>query len=156
MRRDLKFERLEQVNGELDELIAKGYSTNGNWSLGQICRHLQLTIEKNMDGYPNWMIVLGYPLRPFLRAFALPNLLKCQSPSGIPTAPIFVPPAELDDLCEVEKLKSCIATFLELEKKLHPHPGFGSMSKMQFEHFHAAHAAHHLSFLQPNLDGQGP
>ena len=102
-----------------------------------------------MNGYPPWMVIFGYPLRPFLRVFVLPKLLTGQSPKGIPTARIFVPSQELDDSNECEQFKSCILTFQASTSAMHPHPGFGKLTKAEFSHFHAAHAAHHLSFLHP-------
>ena len=115
--------------------------------LGQICRHVRLTIEANMSGYPWWMSLLGYPLRPFLRWFMLPRLLRGNSPSGVKTAAMFVPPTGLNDTAEVEAFAECVRRFLEYQGQLHPHPGFGKLDQDEFNRFHAAHAAHHLSFL---------
>lgn len=149
MLRNLKFECLNQAVIESESLLSKGYSKSGNWSLAQICYHLRVSIEKNMTGYPAWMVILGYPLRPILRRFALQKLLAGDSPAGVPTAGIFVPPDNLDDASEVDQFKACVTTFLESKQPMHAHPGFGAMSNDKFNHFHAAHAAHHLSFLQP-------
>ena len=96
------------------------------------------------------MVVLGYPIRPILRAFMLPKLLSGESPNGIPTAGIFVPPDDVVDKDEVDKFKHCIANFDATNDAMHCHPGFGKMTNEEFNRFHAAHAAHHLSFLHPN------
>ena len=149
MRRQLKLQQLPDVVLECEELLRTGYTQSGKWSLGQICRHIRLTIESNMDGYPTWMTVLGYPLRPILRRMALPKLLSGNSPNGVPTAGMFVPPGDLDDRDEVERFKECVTRFVESKAPLHGHPGFGNMTHAEFNHFHAAHAAHHLSFLHP-------
>jgi hypothetical protein len=100
-----------------------------------------------MKGYPTWMTVLGYPLRPFLRKLMLPRLLSGNSPTGIRTAPMFVPQSDVDDTFEVTAFSQCVTDFLNDDGPLHPHPGFGKMSREEFNSFHAAHAAHHLSFL---------
>lgn len=147
MRRDLTFEFLNQAVEESESLLCDGYSKSGNWTLAQIACHLRLTIEKNMLGYPRWMVIVGYPLRPFLRRLVLPKLLAGNSPNGFRTAGIFVPPENLDDVSELDKFKKCVESFTESDQPLHAHPGFGDMSKDEFNHFHAAHAAHHLSFL---------
>ena len=154
MRRKLKFENLNDAIEESESLLKTGYTMSGNWTLAQICCHLRLTIERNMTGYPRWMVVLGFPLRPLLRWLVLPKLLAGDSPAGVPTAGIFVPPNEIDDGMEAEQLKKCVAKFLDSDQAMHSHPGFGSMSNEEFSHFHAAHAAHHLGFLQPqNIAG---
>ncbi|WP_235934788.1 DUF1569 domain-containing protein [Candidatus Laterigemmans baculatus] len=149
MRRTIAFENLNDAIRECERLLHTGYTRTGNWSLGQICCHLRLTIQCNMDGYPRWMAMLGYPLRPLLRWFILPRLLAGESPKGIRTASMFVPPNRLDDDAEVERLKECVIAFLESPNAMHPHPGFGRMTNREFNRFHAAHASHHLSFLHP-------
>ncbi|MEM1225263.1 MAG: DUF1569 domain-containing protein [Planctomycetota bacterium] len=155
MRRQLAMTRLDEATAESESLLASGYSRSGNWSLAQICLHLRLTIETNMHGYPRWMTILGLPLRPILRSWVLPKLLAGDSPSGIRTANIFIPPDDVDDAKEVDRFKTCVASFLESRRPMHAHPGFGSMTNQEFDHFHAAHAAHHLSFLHPTTIRRG-
>lgn len=152
MRRQIHFEDLDDAIHECERLLRTGYTKSGNWTLGQICCHLRLTIQSNMDGYPRWMVVLGYPLRPLLRRFMLPRLLSGNSPGGIRTAGIFVPPRELDDESEVERFKECTIAFRNAPESMHAHPGFGGMSNSAFNRFHAAHASHHLSFLHPQSE----
>ncbi|MFH5803958.1 DUF1569 domain-containing protein [Alienimonas sp. DA493] len=147
MRRELLLQDLAEVNAECDRLLRSGYVRHGNWTLGQICRHLKLTIDANVDGYPWWMTALGLPLRPILRRVMLPRLLRGRSPSGIKTAARFVPPAGLDDAAEVASFKECVDRYRTRRDRLHPHPGFGGLTPETFDRFHAAHAAHHLSFL---------
>ncbi len=149
MRRNLMFKCLNDAVQESESLLSGGYVKSGNWTLAQISCHLRLTIEGSMMGYPRWMVIIGYPLRPFLRWLLLPKLLAGKSPNGFRTAKIFVPADNLDDGQEVDKFKKCVTLFLESAKPMHPHPGFGSMSNEDFYHFHAVHAAHHLSFLKP-------
>lgn len=149
MRRKLIFTDLNEAVEECRRLLEGGYVQHGRWSLGQMCRHVRRTIESNVEGYPWWMSLLGLPLRPLLRRFALPRLLRGDSPSGVMTAPMFVPPAGLNDADEVAAFAECVRQFLAHEKKLHAHPGFGKFDRSGFNHFHAMHAAHHLGFLRP-------
>lgn len=150
MRHDLKLSTLDEVIAECDRLMISGYEMSGKWTLAQMCNHVRLTMESNMQGYPRWMTLLGLPLRPFLRKFALPRLLAGNSIKGVKTAGMFVPPEGLDDTEELKKFEACILEFQRSNSPLHPHPGFGRMSHEQFACFHAAHAAHHLSFLSPS------
>jgi len=149
MRRELTLDNLDDAVAECRRLLATGYQRRGAWTLGQMCRHVRLTMESNMEGYPLWMSVLGLPLRPLLRRFALPRLLAGNSISGVRTAGMFVPPAGLDDAAELERFEACVRAFKGGSGPLHPHPGFGRMSREGFERFHAAHTAHHLGFLEP-------
>lgn len=153
MRRQLQLERLPDAIAECERLLHAGYTRSGNWSLAQICCHLRLTIESNLDGYPAWMTIIGYPLRPILRRFMLPKLLSGNSPSGVKTAGMFLPPNDIEDTLELERFKECVTRFVETSRPLHGHPGFGNMTNEEFNRFHAAHAAHHLSFLHPQTAG---
>jgi len=150
MRHDLKLSTLDEVIAECDRLLNSGYEMSGKWTLAQMCNHVRLTMESNMRGYPRWMTLLGLPLRPFLRKFALPRLLAGNSIKGVKTAGMFVPPSGLDDTDEVQRLNTCIQEFGSYTSPLHAHPGFGRMSHQEFGRFHAAHAAHHLAFLTPS------
>lgn len=147
MRTDLRLNSLDEVIPECERLLKSGYEMTGRWTLGQMCNHVRLTMEANMNGYPRWMTTLGLPLRPFLRKLALPRLMDGRSIKGVKTAGMFVPPSGLDDSEEVRKLEACIEDFSRSASPLHAHPGFGRMSHDEFGRFHAAHAAHHLSFL---------
>ena len=148
-RRKLKFETLPETVEEAQGLLASGYVRNGNWSLGQACRHIRLTVDASIDGYPWWMAI-GWPLRPLLRRLFMPKLLRGDSPAGIRTAGVFVPPEDLDDADEVAKYSACVERFIKHEGDMHPHPGFGRMRKPDLELFHAMHMAHHLGFLSPS------
>ncbi len=148
MRRRLTLDHLGDAILRAKKLLETGYTKSGNWSLGQMCCHLRKTIESNMSGYPLWMTILGYPLRPLLRYFLLPRLLSGKSPNGVRTAGIFIPPQDLDDSAEVELFAHCVAGVHKSSDRLHAHPGFGAMSQDEFNRFHAAHAAHHFSFLK--------
>ena len=79
----------------------------------------------------------------------LKRLLSGNSPSGIKTAKIFVPPADIDDEEGLSLYLESIERFQDYQGALHTHPGFGRLRHSEFEQFHACHAAHHLSFLHP-------
>ncbi len=48
--RSLQFETLGAAVDDARELLASGYVRQGNWSLGQICRHLTLVQDPSIDG----------------------------------------------------------------------------------------------------------
>jgi hypothetical protein len=148
-RRRLQFDNLDDAVSECNDLLESGYSKHGKWSLGDACQHITLTIEANMDGYAWWMSIAA-PIRPIMRWLMLPKLLRGDSPAGLPTASSFVPSGDSEDAEQVNLFAVCVSKFHDHTSKLHPHPGFGHLSKEQFEKFHAAHMAHHLGFLEPN------
>ncbi|MBB3209582.1 hypothetical protein FHS27_005422 [Rhodopirellula rubra] len=146
--RILQFDDLDGAVAETRELLRSGYTRQGNWSLGQICRHLILVQDPSVDGYPKWMSLFAF-MRPVMRRLLLPKVLSDDSPRGIRTASMFVPPAEVDDAAEVERFVASVERFHAHAGDYAPHPAFGQQSREMIERIHTCHAAHHLRFLQP-------
>jgi len=144
--RPLQFNDLEAAVDDARQLLASGYVRHGNWSLGQICRHLVLVQDPSIDGYPGWMSLFA-PLRPLMRRWLLPKVLGPDSPRGIRTASMFVPPDSLDDAVEVEAFSASVERLLSHSDQFAPHPAFGRMPRDKILAVHTAHAAHHLRFL---------
>ena len=145
-RRPLRFTDLDAAIAECRRLRSSGYQQAGQWTLGQICRHLRLTQDPSIEGYPLWMSFF-MPIRPLVRWLLLPKILRGDSPSGIRTSSIFVPPENLDDETELLAFAESVKRFQNHNGPFYPHPGFGRLDKQQLELLHAAHASHHLSFL---------
>ena len=145
--RSLKFETLNEAVDDARGLLAKGYVRQGNWSLGQICRHLVLVQDPSVDGYPVWMSLFA-PFRPLMRRLLLPKLQSGDSPRGIRTAPMFVPPDNLDDAAEVDGFASSVERLLNHSGNFAPHPAFGRLPRDGILEIHRVHAAHHLRHLQ--------
>ena len=146
--RELRFEDLVLASQEAESLLGSGYQKRGNWSLGQICRHLREVQDMSIDGFPKWMSMLFF-LRPIMRRALLPRLMRGDSPIGVRTLPQLVPPGDLDDAQEVAALAASVERFLSFEGEYPPHPAFGKMSRDQLTTLHCTHAAHHLRFLEP-------
>ncbi|MCD0463037.1 DUF1569 domain-containing protein [Roseiconus lacunae] len=149
--RQLQFSDLEVAVDDARQLLASGYIRHGNWSLGQICRHLVLVQDLAIGGYPLWMSVYA-PLRPLMRWLLLPKLLSGNSPRGFRTSGIFQPPEGLDDAAEVEAFAASVKTLLAHTGDFAPHPGFGKLPPEGILEIHAAHAAHHLRHLSRQGD----
>lgn len=147
-RRKVELHTFNEVKAEVATLLSGGYIKHGNWSLGQICRHLCLDLKSSMDGYPFWMYLFA-PLRPFVRWYLLPRLLRFESPSAIPTMKRFVPPKDVLDESEVQGYFQQIERFAGHSDRFCKHPGFGFSDRKKLETIFSAHASHHLSFLAP-------
>ncbi len=144
--RSIEFRDLNAAVDDARRLFDSGYVRHGNWSLGQICRHLVLVQDPSIDGYPAWMSWFA-PLRPLMRRWLLPKVLQPDSPRGIRTAPMFVPPGHLDDAVEVEAFAFSTDRLISHDGEFVPHPAFGRMSRDRILEIHTAHATHHLRFL---------
>ena len=147
--RNLRFENLDTAVADARLLLREGYTRQGNWTLGQICRHLTLVQDPSVDGYPKWMSLFAF-MRPIMRRFLLPKILGDDSPRGIRTSSMFVPPENVDDASEVEAFAKSVERFHRHVGEYHPHPAFGKQSRDMIEQIHSAHAAHHLRFLTPS------
>jgi len=145
--RQLQFNNLAAAVDDARKLLASGYVRHGNWSLGQICRHLSLVQDPSIDGYPAWMSLFA-PLRPLMRRWLLPKVLRPDSPRGIRTAAMFVPPDSLDDTAEVEAFSASVERLINHSGSFAPHPGFGRLPREKLLEIHTAHAAHHLRHLR--------
>jgi len=146
--RDLQFDDLDAALRDAEMLRDTGYHPLGNWTLGQICRHLVLVQNPSIEGYPAWMSMFAF-LRPAMRRWLLPKVMQKNSPRGIRTAPMFVPPAEVDDSAEVDAFRESIERIDAYTGEFAPHPAFGRLPREEILKLHAAHAAHHLRFLVP-------
>ena len=53
MRRELRFESLDEVAADARQLMSRGYDAVGNWNLAQACSHMNDWMRFPMDGFPN-------------------------------------------------------------------------------------------------------
>ncbi|WDQ19552.1 DUF1569 domain-containing protein [Rhodopirellula sp. P2] len=143
----MQFNDLDDAVQEARSLLQTGYIPCGNWSLGQICRHLTLVQNPSVDGYPAWMSLFAF-MRPAMRRWLLPKLRRPDSPRGIRTSSMFVPADDVSDQQEVDAFAHSVKRFHSHLGEYAPHPAFGRMSRTEIEEIHTLHAAHHLRFLK--------
>src|ERR1700744_3708268 len=94
-RRQLAFDRLQDVAADVQALLDRGHRTVGKWSLAQICNHLAASIGYSIDGFPGrsapWLFrqTLGRLLR--RRMLFTRRILP-----GMPVPDRFQPPEAID------------------------------------------------------------
>jgi hypothetical protein len=141
-RRDLHFDRLDDVMPEVERLLA-GHVTVGDWSLGQICDHLAAAICLLLEGG------LGVSPRPVPEAVRRRFLRRDRFPEGVEAPhPALLPPAR-EDRVGADALGRSIERFTAAAGPLPAHPYLGPMSKDEWARFHCLHCAHHLGFAVP-------
>jgi len=144
-RRTLRFQSLDEIMPEVERLL-DGNSTVGNWSLGQMCRHLAAILRASVD-------MPASPPRDRSRRVdderGREMLESGALPEGLKTAPPFEPPAGLDDREEAEALRAAIAHYRASSGPVMAHPMFGEIPRADWDRFHCHHCAHHLSFAIP-------
>jgi hypothetical protein len=145
-RRTLIFTRLGDVMPDVDRLLA-GHQTVGNWSLGQICKHLADAFRFSVDGYG---VQAPWLIRATIGRIALRRVLgEGRIKAGVRTPEEFVPKPGLDDRAEAEALRASIAYYVAHLETPAPHPFFGRLTKAENDRLHCIHCAHHLSFAIP-------
>lgn len=149
-RRALSFESVEEVMPEVRRL-APAHETIANWTLGQICRHL----DDSFTGS-----ITGFDLRNhrFKRFLMKRKMLEVALTKGIPrnytVDPNITPPPHVDLDVGIEGLALAIERYLNHNGRLEAHPLFGRMSREVWDRVHCIHSAHHLSFAVP-VDAPG-
>ena len=151
-RRTLHFERLEDILDDVDRLVhAKEVKQLGNWTPGQILKHLAVMMTRSIDGFrgqPPWILRCAFSLmRPFMKN----KFLRDPMPSGfkLPSfaAAELLPPATNFDE-GVSAIRQAIHR-LQTETTRVPSPLLGQLTVDQWNQLHCRHAELHLSFLTP-------
>jgi hypothetical protein len=151
-RRELVFERIEDVMPEVDRLI-DGHSTIKAWTLAQILHHLSTSIRLSLASDPR---PPESPLDPdLLRTYEIRRRRFFRSgrfPEGV-EAPIEVllPPLDADENAEAESFRACIKLLESSEVSFLSHPVLGPMSTQEWIDFHRIHCAHHLGYARLKL-----
>ncbi|MGO9471567.1 MAG: DUF1569 domain-containing protein [Isosphaeraceae bacterium] len=146
-RRQLDYASFEELLADAERLSSGPVKALGNWSAGQIFRHLANVYNQSIDGFtmtlPWYFRLMGKMMRKKLIAGPMPPGFKLPPDGAKTLAPGPTPTAEgLADLrAAVERL--------EREPRRAIHPMFGELDKEQWNKIHLKHASLHMSFLAP-------
>ncbi|MSQ93429.1 MAG: DUF1569 domain-containing protein [Gemmataceae bacterium] len=146
-RRQLKFSTLDDILAELERLNQSKLRTLGNWSPGQILRHLSVPMDWCLDGAKvqapwyvrlfGWFMKNRFLRNPMPAGFALPEA----------TAKYLVP--EETSWEEGLRILRTSIQRLKTESQRHRSPFLGELTREQWDQLHCRHAELHLSFLIP-------
>jgi hypothetical protein len=146
-RRNLWLTSIDQAIGEVKRLREGGYTRRGTWSLPQICRHLRMTIDDNLQPPPT-----DVPTADELAArekFFSMAMNPAGMPAGLPLPPERAPAADTAD-DEVDKFVASLKSLQTCGHKCIKIGRCGPVPLDQVIALHLAHTSHHLSFLEPN------
>jgi hypothetical protein len=141
------FESLDDVVVEVRSLATQPTRQLGNWSLGQICHHLGVAMDRSTSAdklfpVPLYLRIIGPWIRRRVLTRGLPRGFQLP-PEG---AVLLPPPVTVDE--GLAKLESGIAALSATTRRV-PHPVFGAMNVDEWHQFHLRHAEMHLSFIAP-------
>jgi hypothetical protein len=153
MRKDLRFNNLQEVLDDLDGLVLNGYVATKNWDLSQTCEHLADWMTFPIDGFPKSPMVISLivGLLRVTRGRALLQKMISEQRMAYnqPTIPQTVHKPTQDFHPSVERLRKAIHRLRDHHGYIHPSPLFGPLTQEELVSLQLAHCAHHLSLLTP-------
>jgi hypothetical protein len=146
-RRTLDYASLDEVLADADRLGSGPIKELGNWSAGQIFRHLALAYNGSIDGlainFPWYLRMMARIFKEKLLAGPMPPGYDLPSEGAKAVRPL--PTSTEEGLAE---LHAAVAR-LQRESRRARHPVFGELTKEQWNQIHLNHARLHMSFLVP-------
>ena len=148
-RRQVQFTTLDDMLADVDRLAqSKEVRALGNWSSGQVLRHLTIVMNGSIDGQPPMMPAI---MRLMIRLLAKRRFLNKPMAAGFQlparAAAVLLPPETSWDE-GVEEFRRAVQR-LKTESARRPHPAIGPLSHEEWDRLHCRHAELHLSFLVP-------
>lgn len=152
-RRNLRFQSLDDIIADAENLHTRGYEKIGNWDLAQVCNHCACWVKYPMDGFPKppLMVKLVFAI---IKRTMLPKVKRQMKdertfPPGLKTAPMTIFQPGQDDAAAVANLKRELERMKTFTGPMQPSPLMGLLSKEEWVDSHLVHIGHHLSFLVP-------
>jgi hypothetical protein len=145
-RRKLAYSSLDEVLADAERLNSGAINALGNWSAGQIFRHLAISFNSSIDGFP---FTFPWYFRLLGKVFKK-KLLRGPMPPGyrLPADAEAVIPGPTSTEEGLAELRTAI-TRLQREPHRATNPIFGQISNDEWNQIHLMHANLHMSFLVP-------
>jgi Protein of unknown function (DUF1569) len=149
-RRQLHFDSLDDILADVEGLAkSKDMRTLGNWSAGQVLKHLAILMNKSIDGFVTrpplvvrvivrWFFKRRFLTKPMSAGFKLPA--EAMAELGAP------PTTNLDE--GFQSIRHAIKR-LKTEPTRAPSAVLGPLTADEWEQLHCRHCELHLSFLVP-------
>jgi hypothetical protein len=144
-RREVHYQSVSELLADAERLAQGPVQSLGNWTPAQVFQHLAVSLNGSIDGMS---FKLPAPARWVMSLLMKRKFLTVAVPAGFRTPDEYVASADtpLDDA--LASLRNAIQR-QQTEPKRALHPGFGNLSREEWEQFHLRHAELHMSFLQP-------
>ena len=146
-RRELHFNSLDEILADVERLNQGKVRALGNWSPGQILKHLATPMNWCLDGAPvkapfyirifGWFIKNRFPTQPMSAGFTLPKAMA-----------EFLVPAATSWEDGLQMIRAAIGR-MKTETTRFPSPFLGELTRDQWDQLHCRHCELHLSFLIP-------
>jgi len=146
-RRSVRYESFDDLLADAESLARVPTRAVGNWSAGQIYRHLAVSIDAMIDRSP---FQLPAPMRWLLRLLFLRRMTTRTLAPGfqLPRSAARMIPPPTETGAGLDLLRRAIARIKSTDERA-PHGGFGRLTREQWDAFQLRHAELHMSFLVP-------
>jgi len=147
-RRKIRYSSHDEVLADVERLSASGYRQLGNWSLGQIAKHIAAAMNTALDGFPGRV---AWPVRTMARLLYKNKVVNGPMRPGFKLPPKFAKaliPDTTGDQEGIEALRTSIRRW-KSESQRHPHGFFGQLTPEEWDKLMLNHSAMHMSFLVP-------
>ena len=148
-RRQLRFERLDDILADIDHLqSSSNLKTLGNWSVDQILNHLAKAMTKSIDGFDTSMPA---PLRLLMRVLMKRRILNKGMTPGFKLPARAAAEMQTPSVSAAEAFANLRRTIdrLRTETTRAPSPFLGRLTADEWNRLHCRHCELHLSFLVP-------
>jgi hypothetical protein len=140
----LSFENEEAVIADIERL-RKGHVRAGNWTLAQVCDHLDRGTKSRMAPPPHDPTT---PEQAARKAMVDQILATGELPDGIQAPDFMQPPTDCADEA-IDRLIARLREFAQFKGPIAPHRLFGHLPDDAIRKLNRIHCARHLSFLTP-------
>lgn len=141
-RRDVHYSSLDELLADAQRFTSENVRTLGNWSPGQIFKHLAGSLDSSIDGAG---FSFPAPVQWLMSLLMKRKFLTKTISAGFKSPDRFIP-KETSVEEGLASLEKAIAR-QKKESNRAPHPGFGKMTNAEHDLFHLRHAEMHMSFL---------
>jgi hypothetical protein len=146
-RRQLHFSSVREILDEAERLQKGNVKALGNWTPGQIYKHLSVPMTACIDGFDfkaNFFFrLMGRLMK---KRFLSKTMLPGFNITGKAAEKLLPPPTTPEE--GLEALRKAVHRF-NTETKRMPSPFLGEMTNDEWIQLHCRHAELHLSFLVP-------
>jgi hypothetical protein len=144
-RRKLDYASFDELLADADRMTSGPVKTLGNWSAGQIFKHLAIICNGSIDGLP---VTFPWHFRILVKLFKN-KLFSMDMPPGYHMKPENAKITEPGPTSAEEGLAALRAAIARLQYESHraKHPLLGNLTREQWDKIHLKHASLHMSFL---------
>jgi hypothetical protein len=147
-RRELQFNCVDDIQADVERLAqCKEVRALGNWSNGQVLRHVAIVMNGSIDGAPKMMSGV---MQLMIRLLFKRRFLNRPMPAGfkLPAKASMLIPSETSWEAGLNELRRALQR-LKSESTRKPHPALGPLTREEWDKVHCRHSELHLSFLVP-------